>query len=392
MIIAHLSDLHVSRYGGYMASLRGGRRQFASNNNGWEVIWRGDQWRIEMRSASGKARLRDALRLVSPDARIHQLTKIKKSETISDVQGKLVELYENRMATSQANLAAHMPGPERLAAALEADPLNANLRFCAVARAVEAQSPDWVLISGDLTDDAVGYELVVSGLIRWVERGRLVAVPGNHDIYPTPPLWTSGALRKSIDDKRNIWAAFAASIGLTPSGSFVHDLGEGVAVACFDSCHPPKTPGSASGLVPEAHLRDVRESLADRKPSKGNLAMLHHHIINLPYDGGAVAPFQPGMRLRNAKSLFNACREMGLAAVLNGHRHVGYKFAFADGPVYVSSPSTTAGCRTGAAPFFWIIDIDEGGINSVRAVPVPMLADLPMRRGPKNAATTSTSP
>jgi hypothetical protein len=153
-------------------------------------------------------------------------------------------------------------------------------------------------------------------------------------------------------------------------------------MACFDSCHPPKTPGSASGLVPHRDLDAVEDELRQHG-SGANIAVLHHHVVNIPYDGGSVAPFQPGMRLRNAKSVFNSMRDMGFDAVLNGHRHVGYRFEFAGGPAYISSPSTTAGCRTGEPPFFWLIDVDREGINSVRAVPVPLLRNLPMRRGPK---------
>ena len=46
-----------------------------------------------------------------------------------------------------------------LDALLAEDPINSNIRFCAVAYALRDANPDWILISGDLTDDGVGHDL-----------------------------------------------------------------------------------------------------------------------------------------------------------------------------------------------------------------------------------------
>jgi 3',5'-cyclic AMP phosphodiesterase CpdA len=372
MVIAHLSDFHVSRFGVRLTQLRG--RSRTARDEGWDEVRREDGWRIQARRARGRIRRRDLLRLVDDTDLIHETVKLERggaSETAA--VDELLRLMARRHRTMPATLARHPPAPDELRTLLAVDPDNTNLRFCAVAHAMREAAPDRVVITGDVTDDAVGYELVREGLAPFVERGHLVAIPGNHDIYPSPPLWVDKGQRKTEAEKRRLWGAFATSVGLPSGGCYVHDLGDGLVLACMDSCHPPPVPGSASGLVP---LRDLHHLAGELQAHDGHalrMGCLHHHVVNPPLRGVGHAPFQGGMRLRNARAVFEVLRELDVRVVLNGHRHVGYRFHPAHAPLFLSSPSSTAGCRSGAEPYWWRLEASRRGVRSVEEVPFELL-------------------
>ena len=101
------------------------------------------------------------------------------------------------------------------------------------------------------------------------------------------------------------------------------------------------------------------------------LAMLHHHVVNPPKNAVGRAPLQLGLRLRNAAAVYRRFCKLELAAVLNGHRHHGYRFHAAQAPLVLASPSTTLGCLSGAArPYYWRLELGAGGVHSVRERPL----------------------
>jgi predicted MPP superfamily phosphohydrolase len=282
---------------------------------------------------------------------------------------RLMAFMEARDRTTPQVLAERFPSPTQLDALLFRDPNNINLRFCAVANTMREMNPDHIVVTGDLTDDAEGFELILAGLEPFFEQERVSFVPGNHDTYASPPLWVAKTHRKSEAEKRMLWATFASSLGQPATGSHIRLLGEGVVLACLDSCHHARVPGSASGLVPLRDLRKV-ESQLDSKGSQIRLACLHHHVLNPPSRGVGRVPMQAGMRLRNAKQVFTCLKEMGFKLVMNGHRHIGYRFHPPMAPLFLSSPSSTIGCRSGESPFFWRIKVDSEGIHGVEEVPI----------------------
>jgi len=77
------------------------------------------------------------------------------------------------------------------------------------------------------------------------------------------------------------------------------------------------------------------------------------------------------MRLRNAKRVFTLMQELGFHLVMNGHRHVGYRYHPARAPLFLSAPSSTIGCRSGQKPYYWRIEVGREGLGAVREVPIP---------------------
>jgi 3',5'-cyclic AMP phosphodiesterase CpdA len=362
VVIAHISDLHVSRFGEHVGSWSGRRAHGSRLTRGseWAEVEEVDGWRVERR--------RSELRLVDEAGKLQVRRKLASDETEAHGRRALVAQARLRMRFHHARLAEEAPAPSELKAQLAEDPDNTNLLFCRLARVLDEDAPDWILISGDVTDDGVGYDLVLGRLAKFVARGRLLAVPGNHDIYDSPLGAVPRHARKKESDKRAAWEKFAARLGLSTS-PWVQPLGAGVVMAGLDSCHPPRVPLSASGKILEHDLDMVEDEL--RRHSGVRLAMLHHHVVNPPKNAVGRAPIQLGLRLRNADTVYQRFRKLQLTVVLNGHRHIGYRFQAPHSPLILSSPSTTLGCLSGAPrPYYWRLEVDAGGVRSVRERPL----------------------
>ncbi len=375
MIIAHLSDIHISRYGAQLIQMRGPAKEARGNH--WEEVEDIDGWKLEARRAeSTRFTWKDRLRLVDPYGTVHKELKVSRDE-LENGLFELMSLQRRVSRFSASALAADFPTAEQTEAMLQEAPDNANVRFCAVAHQLRADNPDVLLLTGDLTDDAVGFELIEAGFKPFVEGGRLIAIPGNHDIYPSPPLITSAAERRDELEKRRLWGAFARRIGVQAGGCFVRELGEGVQLICLDSAHPPRIPGSASGLVQPHELHQLAGELDTMASGPGvlRIACLHHHIANLPRTVFGSAPIQAGMKLRNAPQVLEMLKEFGVEAVLNGHRHIGFRFKPSGEPLFISAPSTTQGCKSGQAPFYWRLEVSGEGLGNIREVPIALLQE-----------------
>jgi 3',5'-cyclic AMP phosphodiesterase CpdA len=260
---------------------------------------------------------------------------------------------------------------------LEATPKNSNVRLCRAARAVEQDDVDAVFITGDLTDDGDGYELIESAFGRWKDRGMLFAIPGNHDLYLFP-LAGSGRPRASTTSKRAAWDAFAARIGLTldVTGAWFKSLAEASTVLVgLDSCsRGQRRFFRQSGAVGPAQLEYLRK--VARGPewtaARHRIVAFHHHVVPLPHGVGRRAPTEFGMRLEDATTVAQVLDEVGTTLVMHGHRHVSEQRQPAGSNFRIlASPSLTLGCRSGDAPSYWRVELAEHEhITRVR-IPVP---------------------
>jgi hypothetical protein len=362
VIVAHISDLHVSRFGEHVTSLRSRRLhgKLAPPKEIWDPVDAVDGWRIERR--------KHRLRLTDERGVVHAVISSGWRGEAS-VKRQLAARRSERLATHHARLAAKLPARADVERMLADDPHNTNLLFLRAAAVLREDAPDWVLITGDVTDDGVGHDLVLAALDPWVQRGRLLAVPGNHDLYASPMVVPKHA-RTTVGDKRAAWNGFTARLGI-PDSPWVRELGEG-AIACgLDSCIPARTPMSASGAVPTASLARLHDLLSGIPRDACLLAMVHHHVVNLPFHAVGLAPWQLGIRLRNAREVYDFLIARGFVAVLNGHRHVGYRYHPSHAPLFISSPSTTLGDRSGRAqaPYYFRIEIHRGDVTQVRERP-----------------------
>jgi 3',5'-cyclic AMP phosphodiesterase CpdA len=319
---------------------------------------------------------KETLLLLDPEGYVYPIPGPREMPQIADPLGRAVAQAARLQARHAATLAADPPDDDRLAALLKETPENTNLRLLRAARVLASSEVDAVLITGDLTDDGFGYELIPAAFRRYAERGRLLAIPGNHDLYLFP-IASSGRPRPTHASKREAWRAFAAGLGLDldESGAWVRAFPEGdLVVVGLDSCARGQPRFYRhNGSIGPAQLQALRR-LSQESPwrdARHRVVAFHHHVVPLSHGVGRRAPTEIGMRLDDARQVAAVLSEVGATFVLHGHRHVseerhpaGCNFRL------LASPSLTLGCKSGDAPSFWRVEFDRRTHTSRVRIPV----------------------
>lgn len=362
--IAHISDLHLSNFGEtlhatWKTSLA--KSYFRTGGGGrlWATVREQDGWRIQ-RSRIGSR----IFRLLDPWNHRHAFAR---------EEDKLVRLAAVRRAAHVERL-VRPPTESELRAYLAFEPENTNLALFWVARAVDARAPDAVIVTGDVTDDGVGHELLPRAFPEYARRRHLFAIPGNHDLSSlrVPLLHRPVA----IAEKRRRFDAFMTSLGqrVLPEGLSWEVWDDRIAVLGMNTTSiPRRTARFSRGMVGHAQIAALDRLVhTDESVARSSIRILaiHHHladvdIARLPhYRRGAM-----NMRLTDAKAVYAAARGSGVRLVLNGHRHVGYDLRLPGGVQVVSSPSSTLGDVVEGTRYFYEIEIDEERVD-VHRVPL----------------------
>ena len=353
MLLLHLSDLHLSRYG---ESGTWTRRDDEEEEE-WEIVHGWQRWQIEgKRDRKGRP---DDIRLVDPEGVVHKV-KSWPSRKDDKVISALLSIAMKRHQTSAERLIKNRPTVEDLKAMLHIDPYNTNLRFVRLMDRVAEFGPDLVLLTGDTTDNGFGYSLVLHHLQRWIERRHLFVIPGNHDTYDMLPRI---GRRARAEAKQELYSEFALKVGMEPNqaGAYVRRLGD-IAVVGLNSCRMPRTPLSASGAVSREQLSWLEELGHDVafQEARCRIGMVHHHLLRMPFAVGRRSPWEVGMRLRNATEVIQACSDVGIDFLFNGHRHHGYAVQLPGRPMVISAPSSTLGCKSLVGKVYgWRMDLAD---------------------------------
>lgn len=380
-VLAHVSDLHVSTFGDTFHDrariVRRSARQADTAPVRWDVMWEEAGWKVLHQKGAREAKLQ----IVDPDGYGHGVPTLRGSGGIVDPVERAAAKACRLEARRNVTLAELPPTEGALSVLRAATPENSNLRLARAARIVNEADVDAVIITGDLTDDGDGYELVASVFEKYRKVGRLFAVSGNHDRYLFP-IPGSGRPRATIESKKERWERFARDIGLAldPCGAWMRELPEANAVLVgLDSCaRPQRRFFRHNGSISEAELDYLRELAKEPtwRSARHRLVALHHHVVPLPHGVGRRAPSEIGMRLDNAKEVAKVLDEVGATLVLHGHRHIseerqpaGQNFRL------LSSPSLTLGCRSGDVPSFWRIELGEHAYAERVRVPIDAIEE-----------------
>ncbi|MCK5796763.1 MAG: metallophosphoesterase [Deltaproteobacteria bacterium] len=351
MLLLHLSDLHLSRYGETRKWT-----QVDEDPDDWESLHTWRHWRIDgQRDRKGRP---DKLRLVDPVGIVHTTTGWPSKKEDKAIAAFL-ELAMERQRTSTDELISHRPSPEDIDSLLRIDPDNTNLRFLQLLDQLLPLEPDIIAVTGDLTDNGLGYGLVEHYLEPWIKNRRLLVVPGNHDTYEMFP----GKGRKArLEAKLERYQRFAESVGMAPdpSGAFVRTIDD-LAFIGLSSCKPPRTPLSASGEVDSDQLERLEELSHDEAfmHARLRIGLVHHHLLRMPFELGKRMPVEMGLRLRNAREFMAASTKAHIDVLLNGHRHHGYMVKLPGHPLVISSPSSTLGCKSTEMRYVWLVNLDH---------------------------------
>lgn len=375
VVIAHLSDLHLSQFGERVTAEALFKGQLPRggllNRAEWEDFERLDGWSIQRWSGFRRATSQSlGLRLVDPLGVRHHRSVIAPgrghARRVDEALRQMRVLIQVRSRASLTSLCSvHLPARER-EELLKLDQRNTNLRFLEAMDEVRAVSPDVVVITGDLTDDGHGYELLLCSLRDYIEAGRLFAVAGNHDLSAVPP---GTAHNMPLEDKAARWSAFRCAAGMKAE---TYGASSAVIDGVFflglnSSVQPSRLAWSGRGWVGKKQLAAAAHLIAQGRGARLRIACLHHHVAHLRL--GPISRADPGqfaMKLRDARDVVSLLGSNEFAAVLNGHRHHGYHVHEANLPHVVSAPSTTLGCRASSARYFWLIGANETGLQIER--------------------------
>jgi len=364
-VLAHVSDLHVSTFGDTLHDRLGRIRRSARiadvSEARWEIVWSEAGWRVLHQRGARAGRIA----LVDPAGYAHPVPSARASggnrDPVERAAARACRLEARRAST----LASSVPSEGALSILEEATPTNTNLRLLRAARVVEASDVDAVLVTGDLTEDGDGYELVTAAFARYRERGRLFVIPGNHDLYLMP---MGGSTRPPAThaSKRARWRALAAELGheLHETGAWVKTIPEAETILVgLDSCARPQRRfyrhNGAVGPEQLAYLRAVGQR-ADWKAARHRLIAIHHHVVPLPLGIGRRTPLELAMRLDDSREASEVFEAIGVTAVLHGHRHISEERRPAGTHFRIlASPSLTLGCLSGDGPSFWRVELGE---------------------------------
>ncbi len=363
--LAHVSDLHVSAFGDTLHDrarlIKRSARVADTSASRFTTCWEEGGWRVLREREKKKA----AVVLVDPDGYAHPIPTVSESGGLLDPVERAAAKACRLEARRSRTLAAAPPGEGALASMLEVTPHNANLRLLRAARAVAERGVDAVVLTGDCTDDGEGWDLVSAAFARWRDSGRLFAIPGNHDLYLFP-IASSARPRPTQESKRARWRAFASAAGLEldACGAWMQVIaGASAVVVGLDSCaRRQRAFFRQNGAVGPAQLAWLR-TVADTpswKDARHRIVLFHHHVVPLSHGVGKRAPTEIGMRLDDARTFAETLSEVGATLVMHGHRHIserrhpaGHDFEL------LAAPSLTLGCKSGDAPSFWYVELDQ---------------------------------
>ncbi len=361
--LAHVSDLHVSGFGDTLHDrarlVKRSARIADTSEARFTTLWEEGSWRV-LRERTKK---REVV-LVDPDGYSHPVPSARESGGLLDPVERAAAKACRLEARRAKTLALAPPTEGALAAMLETTPHNANLRCLRAARVVAEHDVDAVVVTGDCTDDGDGWELVSGAFQRWHERGRLLVIPGNHDLYRFP-IASSARPRPTEESKLARWKAFAAEAGLElqPCGAWVKVLDDGNAiVAGLNSCsRRQRAFYRQNGAIGPEQLEWLRQLAATPAwtQARHRVVIFHHHVVPLPHGVGKRAPTEIGMRLDDARTFAETLTEVKATLVMHGHRHISERRSPAGHDFeLLAAPSLTLGCKSGDAPSFWRVELD----------------------------------
>ncbi len=374
-VLAHLSDFHVSTFGDTMHDRTRIVRRSANVANTseleWKEVWAEAHWRVLKR--------KNKLLVIDPDGYSHPAPPRGDFPTITDPTERAAAKACRLEARRSATLASSIPSEGALELLAETTPRNANIRLLRAMRYVHDANVDGVAMTGDITDDGDGYDLVLAAFAKWRALGTALAIPGNHDRYLFP---ISGSTRPkpTRESKAEKWHAFATALDLPlePCGAWVRALPQANAIVLgLDTCARPQRRffrhNGAVGLEQLTFVRAVAQR-DEWKNSKHKIVLIHHHIVPLPHGVGKRAPSEIGMRLDDAQAAVETFDAIGETLVMPGHSHISEERQPA-GVTFrlLAAPSLTLGCRSGDGPSFWRIELGERVYASRVPIPIPAI-------------------
>ncbi len=216
---------------------------------------------------------------------------------------------------------------------------------------IEAQAPDLMIVTGDLTDNGYANEFeIAKSFVDTLDVKERLIVPGNHDA-------------------RNLGYEIFEEIFGTRFPTFSNDQ---VSVVGLDSTEPDVD----DGHIGREHYDTIRENFRD---DRIKILALHHHLIPIPGTGRErQIPVDAG-------DVLGICKEAGVDLVLSGHKHLPWTWKL-DGTYFITTgTATTRRLKGRSHPAMGMINIEDGDIRMMevdvdKMVSTPALHCHPKKR------------
>ena len=226
---------------------------------------------------------------------------------------------------------------------------------------------DHLVVTGDLTasGETSEFERVADLLRPWAEKGRLTAVPGNHDVWTEDAAEKGRFLRLVGPDGRGMKrpaAPYPLAVSLSP---------EAVLVA-LDSARWGEDPWRTPGRLGPQQLQVTRDLIRQHaKEGRAVLLALHHHLVlppeRIPSDARVAR-----MPLADADKVVRLVAEMPVAAVLHGHRHCAFRLELpapsGTTPVLCAGSATRVADEPVRRARAFVYEVDRGGLRGVETL------------------------
>jgi hypothetical protein len=233
--------------------------------------------------------------------------------------------FDPSLGTSGAAFEAYLATDRKLIA--ESDAI-----MRAMVAEVQAENPQVVLISGDLTKDGelLSHQSVARYLHQMQSGGTSVfVVPGNHDIENAGAMSYSGDSQTSVptisaSDFATIYNDFGYGNAISRDGqslSYVAELVPGLWLLALDSCIYTDALGGSqvSGRFQDSTMAWIQARLDEaRKAGIRVIGMMHHGVIEHFTDQALIFPEYLVNNRATVGSIFS---NGGMGAVFTGHFH-----------------------------------------------------------------------
>ena len=218
------------------------------------------------------------------------------------------------------------------------------------------QDLDMVVVSGDLSTTSLAKEFEVARkhLQPFIDQGKLVTIPGNHDVYT-----------KAAQKKKRYEQFFQDCHGETTGSEiypFVRPVGEDVVFIGLGSAVPTGVSGSW-GRIGEKQLTRLPIILSEHVNQFR--VLLVHHFIQDKHG----TPGHPRRAIRDSERLLEVVKEYGVELILHGHEHARYNYNVpgpkGDIPVYNPGPATRYGAEPSHQGGYHIYEVSDKSLKKV---------------------------
>lgn len=231
-----------------------------------------------------------------------------------------------------------------------------NATFPLVLQHIQQQSPDLVLLTGDISTTALPHEFAHAQILLdpVIKQDKLVTIPGNHDVY------TARAQQQGRYEL--YFSSFHGEPNAELPYPFVRRLDDKLTIIGLNSCVPTGLSGSW-GILDEAQLTRLPELLLRYKDSF-RVIMIHHFLQDKHGTPGL-----PRRGLRNRNDFLRILKKYGAEMILHGHEHACYTYNVPGKqgpiPVFCPGPATRHSLEPIKQGGYQLYEIEDGQLLDI---------------------------